>query len=51
MKKNIAPENIRKTIYIKCVIADKIEKMAHQDNRTFSSYVALLLEDIANEKH
>lgn len=44
MKKNVRPENTRKTIYLKKDLSEKIESMAKKDNRTFSSWVALLLE-------
>lgn len=50
MKKNVKPENTRKTVYLKTILSDKIEEMAKKDNRTFSSWVALLLERIAYEK-
>lgn len=48
MKKKTKQENTRKTVYLKQSVADKITDMASNDSRTFSSYVALLLEGHAN---
>ena len=50
MKKNDKPINTRKTVYLKTVLSEKIEEMAKKDNRTWSSWVALLLERIVYEK-
>lgn len=50
MKKKSKPENTRKTVYLRTDIAERIEEMAKKDNRTFSSWVAILLEKTANGK-
>jgi hypothetical protein len=44
MKNNTKPENTRKTVYLKTSTVEKIEALAKKDSRTFSSWVALLLE-------
>lgn len=44
MKKNFKSKNTRKTIYIKTVTSEKIDQLAKLDNRTFSSWVSLLLD-------
>lgn len=50
MEKNIPPEYTRKSIYVKISVAKKIKLLAKKENRTFSSFVALLLESAANQK-
>lgn len=50
MKKNTNKENTRKTVYLRRDVADKITEMASNDNRTFSSFVALMLEGVANAR-
>ena len=50
MEKIAKPKNVRKTIYLKTIVSAKIEDMAKRDGRTFSAWVARLLERAANEK-
>jgi len=50
MKKSDKPINIRKTIYLETIVSDKIQELATKENRTFSSWVALLLKKVACEK-
>lgn len=51
MKKNVKPENTRKTVYLRTIISEKIEALAKKDNRTFSSFVAMMLERLTCDKH
>ena len=47
MKKITKPKNTRKTVYLRTEISDAIEELAKKDNRTFSSWVAILLEKVS----
>lgn len=44
MEKNENNENVRKTLYMKKTLADRLDVLAKGDDRTFSSWVVLLLE-------
>ncbi len=49
MTKKRTPTHTRKTIFMEIDDAKEIARLAKEDGRTFSSFVARLLKKVANE--